>query len=1470
MSYIVSYTRRQEHPPDLIFISETLLADNSTIALLSNKLRFRWFGVCRPDHHHRGPEAATDGTPRSHHGGIGFMLLNPGLRINYLEHDTRGALALRVHQPGYHPICVIGVYNPPQGSTLNSDGRRYSQDLMNNVAEMVTRWRRSFDDVLVLGDLNMRFGNVPGLHETEDITATTGPTRTREFRAWCQHLQLLPIHGRPPTLDPARTTARWADLALDPRAPTHASRARNTSAPLQHRTVFTSEVDYILASAGHGEERLTAIHDTGEAVGIALPSTHRPVAATVTLVPSHTAVRPPPKPRERLPRADYGDTAFWSAAAATIQRRLPAIRRMVTAQGTDPGADLAAPVAALEAMYRDAMHAGAGVHGERKDASIRRKFQGALMPPWVDALFDFAREQRKAYHAVRREAKGDPARREAVEAARQALAAANRAARDAAQRVISARFHGAIKELERSRIVNPHRMHVLLQRATGETPSTYTQSSGIPGDDATNRFTTAFGALLTETRAQKDIPALFDKAAYWSKYMPSVPTAVRTRHAPMLELPVSAHEVYLAIFPVTKALAPHLPLPGHSGCTLCCMHREQLDEWDPSDPTSPVPDLGPHLHGGKAPGSSGISAEMMRFPRHAEGKQVHDRMKQCAVLAAMFNGYLDRGAVPDTPSWTDSVITPILKKSVPGHRVDPEDPDDYRGIAAGNTLPKVFGLVLLRRLMHWCVAVGAIPSNQAGFMVNQSAEFQVFTALETLRHRKRQGQDTYLLFLDLRKAYDSVPQAALWHILRHMGVPDRLVRLLEAWNAARTCRVCVNGELSEAFSVGKGLPQGDVLSPLLFNLYITVLMRRIRDLKDYDGVTWTGGEPAPNIKDLWYADDMLGFARSREQLQLLLGTIHEWSTDWGIAIGVGTGKTNAMLVAHAAGTPQPAEPLMAGPHPVPWTAEYRYLGYNLRPDLGHSSYFNAISRRMTRANALYLIHNNVVQRLSLTTQFQLVNTLVLGCANYLLAVVPLTNVELALLDTTLRASARLITGAHRATPIQTLAADSRTPSLAAIVLQHRLRLEHTLRLLPDQTTPAVQVMRALRTWAADAPQGVGADGTWTRRTDELVRAAREVTAVGLDPEPMRLKHVTRFSATQGHRTGYAELRQSFRWTATDMTLSHAPTGHTPMEMAASLQCIGYHEQTWAENRGARLQHVLGDTAPLTPASAYGAGGDGSLLALSTRLRTRHSRVIQRFRLGTQALLMWPFAPPGNDNPEEETPRFAALLARMNSEDCHLCHADPANPWHLIANCTHEHVCRWRRRTWAAASQLLTTLGAVILAGHLRLSAAPPTAVAAARASLQAALAGADWGTMDGSQLILRLLCAAPFSAHDCRPSQPLRRHPRHAYAPVAADLPLCTAFGRLLDATRLPRHILRPYANAWLMWAYTRICELAGVYTCASGSTVRHLPCVLCAEAEEHPDGPSVAFSDIDEDDLHHCGVDTDSDSSTGSGPADD
>ena len=75
----------------------------------------------------------------------------------------------------------------------------------------------------------------------------------------------------------------------------------------------------------------------------------------------------------------------------------------------------------------------------------------------------------------------------------------------------------------------------------------------------------------------------------------------------------------------------------------------------------------------------------------------------------------------------------------------------------------------------------------------------------------------------------------------------------------------------------------------------------------------------------------------------------------------------------------------------------------------------------------------------------------------------------------------------------------------------------------------------------------------------------------------------------------------------------------------------------AAHRSDRLLTMLGPTPPLTPASAYGAGGNGSLLALTTRLKTRHSCVLQRFRLGLQGLLLWPFSAPGAGAPDAEMP-----------------------------------------------------------------------------------------------------------------------------------------------------------------------------------------------------------------------------------------
>lgn len=144
---------------------------------------------------------------------------------------------------------------------------------------------------------------------------------------------------------------------------------------------------------------------------------------------------------------------------------------------------------------------------------------------------------------------------------------------------------------------------------------------------------------------------------------------------------------------------------------------------------------------------------------------------------------------------------------------DRQNPDNYRGICVPNVLAKLFGLVLGTRLSHWAIMNGVISPAQTGFIVMHGCEYHIFTLLEVLRHRVRRNLDTFLVFLDFRKAYDSVPQAAVWDIMARMGVPDSFLGLLRSWTAQSRITLRMGDTTLEPFPQGVGVPQGGVLSP---------------------------------------------------------------------------------------------------------------------------------------------------------------------------------------------------------------------------------------------------------------------------------------------------------------------------------------------------------------------------------------------------------------------------------------------------------------------------------------------------------------------------------------------------------------------------------------------------------------------------------------------------------------------------------
>ena len=209
----------------------------------------------------------------------------------------------------------------------------------------------------------------------------------------------------------------------------------------------------------------------------------------------------------------------------------------------------------------------------------------------------------------------------------------------------------------------------------------------------------------------------------------------------------------------------------------------------------------------------------------------------------------------------------------------------------------------------------------------------------------------YALFLDLRKAYDLVHPKALWVVLRHMGVPGIIVSLLEDWSTKRITTMTRDGVASAPWHMSMGVGQGDVLSPLLFSFFIESLGRYVSSRPGINGVSiGAPNDPAGSItvKELKYADDVANPATTPSELQVVLNATVEWCDAWGMQIGLGSKKTEAVAFI---------PPRLRASHPllpqlsvkgvvVPWATEYRYLGYLARDDLCDDGSLTAMTEKL--------------------------------------------------------------------------------------------------------------------------------------------------------------------------------------------------------------------------------------------------------------------------------------------------------------------------------------------------------------------------------------------------------------------------------------------------------------------------------------------------------------------------------------------
>ena len=136
--------------------------------------------------------------------------------------------------------------------------------------------------------------------------------------------------------------------------------------------------------------------------------------------------------------------------------------------------------------------------------------------------------------------------------------------------------------------------------------------------------------------------------------------------------------------------------------------------------------------------------------------------------------------------------------------------------------------------------------------------------------KAREFQNIYFCFIDYAKAFDCVDHNKLWKILKEMGIPDYLTCLLRNLCAGQEATVRTGHGTTDWFQIGKGVCEGCILSPCLFNLYAEYIM---------------GNAGLDNINNFRYADDTMLMAESEEELKSLMIEVKE-SENVGLKLNI--------------------------------------------------------------------------------------------------------------------------------------------------------------------------------------------------------------------------------------------------------------------------------------------------------------------------------------------------------------------------------------------------------------------------------------------------------------------------------------------------------------------------------------------------------------------------------------------------------
>lgn len=392
----------------------------------------------------------------------------------------------------------------------------------------------------------------------------------------------------------------------------------------------------------------------------------------------------------------------------------------------------------------------------------------------------------------------------------------------------------------------------------------------------------------------------------------------------------------------------------------------------------------------KAPGKDGVANEMI--------KNLGPIARQ--KLLDIINKSWNTGKLPD--SWREAITIPIRKKGK-----DKTKKSSYRPISLLSCLCKVMERMVNTRLMAHLEENNLLNNSQSAYRKNRSTEDQLVYLIQKIENAFQEKKKVLAVFVDLTKAFDKVWKEGLLLKLLRKKIEGKMYTWIQNYLQYRTTRVKLDGKTSHRVTLQQGVPQGGVISPTLFLIFIDDIVDQL----------------SQHIGRALHADDFAAWCESehlstaRYRMQEVLDQIGTWTSDWGVELN----QSKTVTTIFSLSTLPESVSLKIHGKKLKQESNPTYLGVKLDKRLTWSPHLRDVETKATRkiaimkrlAGTTWGANSTILQRVYTGS---IRPTLEYGSSAWAAA----SNPNKSHLDKVQNTGLRLITGGIKSTPIKAM------------------------------------------------------------------------------------------------------------------------------------------------------------------------------------------------------------------------------------------------------------------------------------------------------------------------------------------------------------------------------------------------------------------------------------------------------------------